>query len=206
MIEVSHLQRDALAEVINIGVGRAAASLSQIVRDEVELSAPTVLFLEPDEVDQALDGVEFDLLSVVSQDFSGPFDSRAMLVFPEKNALVIVGHMLGEMVPPEQLSEFEQEAMCEFGNIILNACISSLADLFAVEFEGTLPSYRHADRHTLQLLESSVGERPVVLVVQVDLKIRKQALQGHLIFMMSVTSLTELLDSIDRYLVRQGLL
>ena len=205
MIEISELQRDALAEIINIGVGRAAASLSQIVSDEVDLSAPTVLFLEPDEVDQALEGVEFDRLSVVSQDFTGPFDSRAMLVFPEKNALVIVGHMLGEMVPPEQLSEFEQEAMCEFGNIILNACISSLADLFAVEFEGTLPSYRHADRQTLHLLESSVGDRPVVLVVQVDLKIRKQALQGHLIFMMSVTSLQELLDSIDRYLVRQGL-
>lgn len=205
MIEVSELQRDALAEIINIGVGRAAASLSQIVRDEVELSAPTVLFLEPDEVDQALDGVECDQLSVVSQDFSGPFDSRAMLVFPEQNALVIVGHMLGEVVPPEQLSEFEQEAMCEFGNIILNACISSLADLFAVEFEGTLPSYQHADRQTLRLLESSVGDRPVVLVVQVDLKISKQALQGHLIFMMSVTSLTELLDSIDRYLARQGI-
>lgn len=205
MIEVSELQRDALAEIINIGVGRAAASLSQIVRDEVELSAPTVLFLEPAEVHQALAGVEFEQLSVVSQDFSGPFDSRAMLVFPEKNALVIVGHMLGEMVPPEQLSEFEQEAMCEFGNIILNACISSLADLFGVEFEGTLPSYRHADREALELLETRVGTTPVVLVVQVDLKIRKQALQGHLIFMMSVTSLKELLASIDRYLAQQGI-
>lgn len=205
MFEVSEMQRDALGEIFNIGVGRAAESLSMIVKEEIELSAPTVLLLSPDEVQSNLLGADMKQLSLVSQEFHGPFDARAMLVFPEKNALVIVGHMLGEAVPPEELSEYEQEAMCEVGNIILNACISALADLFGVEFEGTLPEYQYADRHTLDLIGSMDGDVPVVLVVQIDLIIKQQCVQGHLMFLLSVSSLQELMDSIDRFLSGQGI-
>ena len=205
MIQVSDLQCDALGEIFNIGVGRAAASLSQIVRDEIELSAPTIQFVAPSEVENVLMGREFDHLSMVSQEFAGPFQARAMLVFPEQNALLIVGQMLGGVVPPEQLGEFEQEAMCEVGNIILNACISALADLFRVEFEGSLPVYEHADRQSLDLFGNIRNDVPVILIVQIDLVIRQQSIQGHLMFLLSVSSLEELLRSINHYLETLGL-
>lgn len=204
MMEVTDLQRDALGEIFNIGVGRAAASLSLIVNDEIELSAPTVLLLSPAEVHQALSGAEFTRLSLVAQDFSGPFDARAMLIFPEKNALAIVGHMLGESVAPEQLSEFEQEALCEVGNIILNACISALADMFGIEFEGTLPQHQIADLRTLDLFGVRGTQTPLILVVQVNLTIRQECIHGHLLFLLSVTSLQGLLDCIDQFLAEQG--
>lgn len=203
MIEVSELQRDALAEIFNIGVGRAAASLSLIVNDEIDLSAPSVLFLPPAEVQRTLlGGTEMQTLSLVAQDFRGPFDARAMLLFPERNALIIVGHMLGQQVPPEQLSEFEQEAMCEVGNIILNACISALADLFGIEFEGGLPRHQSADAASFDLF--GVDQERVILVVQVDLHIHKERINGHMLFLLSVSSLRELLDCIDRFLAGQG--
>lgn len=201
MIEVSELQCDALSEIFNIGVGRAAASLSLIVNDEIDLSAPSVLFLPPAEVQRTLLGTEMQTLSLVAQDFRGPFDARAMLLFPERNALIIVGHMLGAQVPPEQLSEFEQEAMCEVGNIILNACISALADLFGVEFEGSLPRHQAADMGTLDLF--GADQDRVILVVQVDLQIHKEHINGHMLFLLSVSSLRELLDCIDRFLAGQ---
>lgn len=203
MIDVSELQRDALAEIFNIGVGRAASSLSQIVNDEIKLSAPSIMFLQPTEVRQTLGGTEMAHLSLVSQDFCGPFDARAILLFPEKNALVIVARMLGEMIPPEQLSEMEQEAMCEVGNIILNASISALADMFSVQFEGGLPQHRYADAQTLDLFGD--GSERVILVVQVDLTISQERINGHLLFLLSVSSLRELLDCIDRYLAAQGI-
>ena len=203
MIEVSELQRDALAEIFNIGVGRAASSLSLIVNDEIELSAPSVLFLRPADVQTSLLGTEMQHLSLVSQDFTGPFDAKAMLLFPERNALIIVAHMLGEQVPPEQLSELEQEAMCEVGNIILNACISALADLFKVEFDGGLPRHQFADTRLLDLF----GDDPehMILVVQVDLTISKERVNGHMLFLLSVSSLSELIVCIDRFLSSQGL-
>ncbi len=203
MIKVSELQRDALGEIFNIGVERAAASLSQIVRDEIKLSAPTIQLVVPSEVKRVLTGREFDHLSTVSQEFAGPFDARAMLVLPKQNALLIVSQMLEGVVPPEQLGEFEQETMCEAGNIILNACISALADLFRVEFQGSLPIYEN--RQSLDLLGNICDEVPIILVVQIDLVIRQQSIQGHLMFLLSVSSLDELLRSINRYLETFGL-
>lgn len=203
MFDLTELQRDALGELFNLGVGRAAHSLSLMVRDEVELSTPAVSLVLPDEVTTILLGSEFRQLSMVAIDFIGPFDARAILLFPERNALAIVSHMLDPGMSPEELSEFEQEAMCEIGNIILNACISSLADEFGVEFQGGLPEHYFSDTHSLPLFDNSSDH--VVLLLQIHLTMRQERIQGHLIFLLSVSSLNALLACVDAYLVRLGI-
>lgn len=200
---LTDLQQDALGEIFNIGVGRAAAGLSLIVEDEVMLSAPKVQLLPPAEVHQALLGQGFQYFSTVSQDFSGPFDAKAVLVFPEANALMIVSHMLGDGIPPDELSEYEQEAMCEVGNIILNACISALADLFKVNIEGSLPEHHFCNSESISFTGM---DQEVVLVLQVDMSICQEHIEGHLVFVLSVSSLEGLINYVDAYLREQGLI
>lgn len=202
-MSLNELQRDALGEIFNIGVGRAAASLSQIVSDEVLLSAPEVMVVHREQAAKVLLGAELNQFSTVSQNFSGPFDSQAMLVFPESNALEIVRLMVGPHMSIEELSEFEQEAMCEIGNIILNACMSSLADIFHIRFESTLPLHRFGDTYNLPILDGD--EEQMVLLLQVDMIISQQRIQGHILFLLSVPSMSALLEHIDRYLSAQGL-
>ena len=36
---------DVVAEVLNVGMGRAAASLSEMISEEISLSVPTVVFV-----------------------------------------------------------------------------------------------------------------------------------------------------------------
>jgi chemotaxis protein CheC len=203
MIELGEMQRDALGELFNLGVGRAAYSLSQMVRGEVELSAPAVSLVRPAEVAATLLGSEFKELSMVTIDFSGPFDAQTILLFPERNALAIVSHMLDPNMAPEELSEYEQEAMCEIGNIILNACISSLADEFEAEFQGGLPVHHFSDTDSLPLFDDS-GDQ-VILLLQIHLNMRLEQVQGHLLFLLSVNSLNSLLECVDRYLARIGM-
>lgn len=204
MGDLSALQRDALGELFNIGVGRAAHSLSQIVRDEVHLSAPQVALVSSSEVPTTLLGSEFTELSMVSIDFSGPFDAQAVLLFPERNALSIVSYMLDPSMLPEEMSEFEQEAMCEIGNIILNACISALADEFGVEFNGSLPTHHFSAPSALPLF--SEDDEQIILVLQIHLAIRQERIEGHLLFLLSVSSLQGLLACVDRYLARLGII
>jgi chemotaxis protein CheC len=203
MMELDELQSDALGEIFNIGVGRAASALSQIVNSEIELSAPQVKLAPISEVRQTLAANEFNHFSSVSQHFEGPFNAEAVLIFPETNALIIVSQMLGSHLSPEELSEYEQEAMCEVGNIILNACISVLADLFHVEFNGGLPAHRFGDRDSLgfDLDEDS----SYVLLLQISMKINQSNVEGHLLFLLGVKSLESLFACIDAYLVEQGL-
>jgi chemotaxis protein CheC len=203
MTPISELQRDALGEIFNLGVGRAAASLSQIVNDEVLLTAPEVRVISPAEVLNELSVNGSTRCSSVSQTFSGPFDANALLIFPENNALKIVGLMMGQYIPPDQLAEYEQETMCEVGNIILNACISALADMFGAEFESTLPVHRFGDYQSINLTDST--DRQVILLIQVDLIISSQKIYGHILYLLSVSSLNSLIASVDRYLKAHGL-
>jgi chemotaxis protein CheC len=202
--ELTDLQRDALGELFNLGVGRAAYSLSQMVRDEIELSAPVVSLIKPHEVSEALLGSEFRMLSMVAIDFTGPFNARSLLLFPERNALAIVSNMLDPEMTPEELSEFEQEAMCEIGNIILNACISALADEFGVQFQGGLPMHYFCDNNSLPILGDPESQR--ILVLQINLVMRQQRIQGHLLFLLSVSSLKSLIDCVDSYLAKHGMM
>lgn len=203
MTSLTELQSDALSEIFNIGVGRAASSLSLIVNDEVLLSAPAVKVVRREQAAQMLLGTEPCPFSAVSQNFSGPFEAQAMLIFRESNALEIVRLMVGAHLTIEELTEFEPETMCEIGNIILNACMSSLADLLRISFDGTLPVHRFGDAENLPILAGD--EDQMVLLLQVDMVIRQQHIQGHILFLLSVASMHSLLDCLDTYLREQGL-
>jgi len=204
--QLTELQCDAMKELFNLGVGRAAQSLSLMVHDEVELSTPDILLVQHNEVISTLLGSEFKQLSMVTIDFSGSFDATAILLFPERNALAIVSHMLDPHMLPEELSEFEQEAMCEIGNIILNACMSSLADEFQIEFEGGLPVHYFSDTDSLPLFGAKVEDEinQIVLLLQIHLSMRQEQIHGHLLFLLSVSSLNALLSCVDEYLARFG--
>ena len=54
MENLNELQLDALGEIFNIGVGRAASSLSLIVSDEVLLSAPRVQIVHREQAAEIL--------------------------------------------------------------------------------------------------------------------------------------------------------
>lgn len=200
---LDEMQHDALGEIFNIGVGRAASSLSLIVNDEVLLTAPEVTLVRIDQAAKLLQSAELQQFSSVSQTFSGPFEAQALLVFPEANALEIVRLMVGPHMSIEELAEFEQEAMCEIGNIILNACMSSLADIFRVSFNSTLPLHRFGNAENLPVLEGD--ENQMVLLLQVDMVISQQHIQGHILFLLSVSSMNSLLACLNTYLAAQGL-
>ncbi|RXZ36059.1 chemotaxis protein CheC [Oxalobacteraceae bacterium CAVE-383] len=197
---LSDLQLDALTEVFNIGAGRAAESLSEIVGDTVLLSVPSIEILENKDIDAARLGLENDEFAAVSQIFSGPFDAEGLLLFTETHALEIVREMMGSEIAIEDLPEFEQEAMCEVGNIILNACLSAMADIFGIQLDSGLPRYSQASPQWILRYVSYEMERDCLLVLHIDLKIEKRQTQGHLIFFLSTDSLNQLVEHVQRYL------
>lgn len=200
MTPLSELQLDALTEIFNIGAGRAAASLSEIVGDEVRLSVPRVQLYRPSEINADVLSLNSPRLGAVRQSFSGPFDADAMLLFTEDRALEIVHEMMGSQVGVEDVAEFEQEAMCELGNIILNACLSSMADILELTLDSSLPAYSvGATDMVLQQIVAK-NDQSLVLVLHIDLAIEKRHSQGCLVFLLSSSSLQQLVAHIDRFI------
>ncbi|EOA02152.1 CheC, inhibitor of MCP methylation [Herbaspirillum frisingense GSF30] len=198
---LSEIERDALTEIFNVGAGRAAQSLSEIVGDEVRLTVPSVEVLRTDAINEQLLPSIQGRFATVSQNFYGPFDAEAVLLFTEDRALAIVRDMMGSQMSLDQLAEFEREAMCELGNIILNACLSAMADMLEITLNSSLPQYvvSSPEEISSRLSEVQSDER-YVLVLHIDLVIEKHQTDGHLIFLLSSTSLHALVEHVQAYL------
>lgn len=195
-------QLDALTEIFNIGAGRAASSLSEIVGSEVLLSVPRVEFYRSRDINAQVLSLSSTRLGSVQQNFTGPFSMAASLLFTEERALEIVQEMLGSQVQREDLIEYEQEAMCEVGNIILNACLSAMADMLNVAFASTLPAY--SSDVTEVVIERIVSDidNPLMLVLHMNMVIEKRGSQGTLIFWLSSSSLEDLIAQLDEFIAR----
>ncbi|MFZ6870648.1 chemotaxis protein CheC [Undibacterium sp. Di27W] len=200
MNSLTELHLDALSEVFNVGAGRAAASLSDIVGEEVRLSVPSVEIRKSSEIDVSSMGLQSERFGAVHQTFSGSFEAEAILLFTEEHALEIVRDMMGSQISLEDLAEFEQEAMCELGNIILNACLSAMADMLNIPLNCSLPDYSVATTEEIFRRVSDDLDQPYVLLLHIDLAIERRHSEGHLIFLLSSTSLKDLIIQLERFL------
>ena len=212
MVELSELEHDALVEIFNIGVGQAAAAMSGIVGEEVTMSVPSITFLSRMEAAQLLEDAHRrsgigsgrdagERICGVSQHYEGAFQTEAILMFPEDKSLEIVRLMVGESVPLAELSEMEQEAMSEIGNIILNSCVGTLANIFQHELHGSLPVYQVGSSDEILDATGSRAET-VVMMLHIDFILEKHQIHGYVAFILDVTALHDLKDQIDRYLAR----
>ena len=203
MFNLSELENDALVEIFNIGVGQAAASMSAIVHEEVTMSVPSISFMHRAAAAVLLGRGDHEHARIcgVSQHYEGAFKTEAILMFPEDKSLEIVRLMVGEAVPLQELTEMEQEAMCEIGNIILNSCVGTLANIFQHELQGSLPVY-HVGTSDEILTASGSHSDTVVLMLHIDFILEKHQIHGYVAFILDISALHDLKDQINRYIAR----
>lgn len=196
---LTELQYDALVEIFNISIGRAAAAMSGIAEEEISLTVPTIEFASVERAGERLYGLSDRRICGITQHFDGPFATEGVLMFPEDKSLEIVRMMVGQSYSLEELSDLEQEAMAEVGNIILNACIGSIADITHGEFVSTLPVVKVGlGNDILKTGERSRDE--TVLLIFIDFIIASREIRGYMAFLMDVPSMRNLVASVDRFL------
>jgi len=203
MFNLTELENDALIEIFNIGVGQAASSMSAIVKEAVRMSVPSISFIPRTEAARLLgqaDGVA-ERICGVSQRYRGAFDTEAILMFPEDKSLEIVRLMVGEAVPLKELTEMEQEAMCEIGNIMLNSCVGTLANIFQRELQGSLPQY-HIGTSDEILTATGSQFNSVVLMLHIDFLLEKHQIHGYVAFVLDISALHDLKEQINLYIAR----
>lgn len=199
MLEFTDLERDALGEIFNIGVGQAAASLSQMLGDHIELSVPSFTFVSRIQAASALTQDAGKRICGISQYFQGIFDADAILMFPENKSLEIVRLLVGGDIPIEELTAMEQEALSEIGNIILNALIGTLGNIVNSEFHCTLPTYHFGTSGEI-LHTKSKNPDDMVLLLHIGLSLERHQIDGHIAFLLDVNSVQGLKDCIGRFL------
>jgi len=199
MVELTDFQQDAVAELLNIGMGQAAASLSEMVNQKVDLSIPKVEVMHRRHAVEHIRKSMGNEITAVKESFKGGFGGDAFLLFTESQSLEVVRELLKEDgLPLDILSEMEQEALTEVGNIILNACLGSLANIFEHNFHCDLPSYSQGACDIIFSPELTVERSAeVVLLVGMDFTLKNNNISGLLTLMMDVESMQALTELIN---------
>ena len=202
--ELSEIEKDALAEIGNIGVSRAAASLRQMVGEQVLLSVPAVNVVTRQTASRLAERGQTKLVAV-QQSFEGPFSGRALLIFPAAQSLELVRSIVGEGYSLEDVIDLEQEALAETGNIILNACLATIANILHHPMQMSLPSIIRGDGETLFDVRSASSNGNLVLFLYIDFTIKNRDIRGFIALLMDLPSITSLkrivhdfIDGIER--------
>jgi chemotaxis protein CheC len=188
-------QLDALAEFINVGVGRAAAALNELISSHVELSAPQIHVLTLDELPRALGGMGQETVSSVQMNFRGSLDGSAFLIFPQASALKLVTLLTGDESPADDLDTIRSGALTEVGNILINSVVGTLSNVLARPLHYSLPVY--AEEPVVGLLRAQhQEERPLILLAKTSFLTRQMQIEGNLLLLFEVRSFDSLLSAI----------
>jgi chemotaxis protein CheC len=198
--ELSEIEQDAIAEIANQGVSRAATSLRQLVGEQVLLSVPAVNIITRRAAATLVERGGAAALVAVQQSFDGPFSGRALLIFPQSQSLELVRSIVGPEHSLEDVIDLEEEALAETGNIILNACLATIANVLRRTMRMSLPSILRGDGDTLFDVKSEDGRSDLVLFLFIDFTIKKRDIQGFIALLMDLPSIHTLKQIVRDYI------
>ena len=204
-MELTPVQHDALIELLNIGFGRAAASLSELTGHRVILEVPQVSVHPIDELNDALRAVVADEVASVHQIFSGPVGGDALLILDHSAAGMLKELRTSEPPLPLSIDSSAREVLTEVGNILLNACLGTFGNILKVQVSFSVPHLNLDTLHHVMrsLLINREGLR-YALVVHAGFKLRDAEVRGYLVIVLSVASLDRLIRAVEDWEREQG--
>jgi len=204
-MQLTAAQQDALVELLNIGFGRAAASLSQLTGHRVLLDVPQVSLHAIDEVGDALERTVTGHVASVHQIFTGPVGGDALLILDESGAAILKELLTSEPALPLSIDASAREVITEVGNILLNACLGTFGNLLKVQVSFSVPHLSIANVAGLleSLLISHQGIR-YALIVHAGFRLRDTQVTGYLMIVLSVASLDRLIRAVEDWESAQG--
>jgi chemotaxis protein CheC len=200
-VYLNEMELDALTELVNLGVSNAASSLRELVRDEILLSVPKVTIVTREQAIANLGRRENNRLVAVRQDFEGDITGRALLIFPEAKSMELVRAIVGTDISLEDIMELEQEALAETGNILLNACLATMANNLQRTLKISLPEVVHGEGADLFDLNPGTDGGDV-LFIYINFSVRFRKIEGYLAMLLDLPSLATLKDLLGALIER----
>lgn len=193
-------QKDALGEFINIAFSRTASSLSEITGHRVLLDVPKVEVYPIEEVAPNLERFLPGEVASIHQPFDGAIAGDAFLILNYEGAVRLAGLLTDGDVPQVQLDESSREVLTEVGNILLNACLGMFGNVLRVRVNFSVPALHLESLNGLMdSLRQEQEDLQYAIIVYTSFRIRETAVTGYLVLVLSIVSLTRLVDEIERW-------
>ena len=191
-MNLDEFETDALNELFNIGLHRAAASLSELTGRRVEVELPRLWVCSIDELKDRLTEVISGDLATVHQFFGGPVAGDAVLLLEYEKAVMLADVLTGgEVALGGRLDQSAREVLAEIGNVVLSSCLGAFGNVLHVAVSFAVPRI-HVESLD-GMLRSVVIDRdqgiPYALVAATRFGLADLEISGYLIVVIGVRSL-----------------
>lgn len=132
------LEFDGLKEIMNIGGGNAATSISQMVNSKIDMKVPSVEILSYEDLYKRVIADDVEVHAILSR-FVGDFEGALLFVLSDAAADKLAGLMMGSDV--EGVSrEVKASAVSELTNIVANSFLRAIGTMLNIQLIASLPA------------------------------------------------------------------
>ncbi len=133
---LTELQHDTIKEIVNMGVGRGASMLGNMVNVEIRLSIPEVEIITQKKYAARLNKMEKSAeFHIVEMAFTGNYKGNIQLILGKEEARNIVSVLLST----EDVAEMVDNVVLEISNIILNSVMGTFSNVLGNVLNYSLP-------------------------------------------------------------------
>lgn len=191
-------QVDTITEIINIGVGKGSASLSQMIDGEILLNVPYVNVISFDDVLEEIQKLgKGDEVHSVEMRFSGEYEGSANVILPDDSSKLLASLLMHEDPESATISEMKDGLMIEVGNIILNGIMGSFGNILDAPLDYHMPKSYQGDVDGIysQLDKERYNK---VLVCHTNFAVRGKNISGDILIMYEMKSFDKLSNVLDK--------
>jgi chemotaxis protein CheC len=185
------VDHDALTELFNIGLHRAAASLSELTGQRIEVELPRLWVCPIEETHLRLRELIEGELATVHQIFMGSVTGDAILVLEYEAASRLAALLTqGDVAADGRLDQSAREVLTEVGNVILSSCLSAFGDMLRVSVTFSVPRI-HVESLEVMLrsLKVDSDELHYTLLAATRFQLTEGEVGGYLLIAVGIASL-----------------
>lgn len=186
---------DIIREIVNIGIGEAASSLSGLVNTRVVIRVPDVLIMNMEDVRKYIQ-TEGDSSGVyIAQEFSGRIRGKSLLFYSRDCALALLNLVSLDSVMTASLTESGIATLNEIGNIIMASCMSEIGNFIDGEIRFEIPetSVTLSDLYFGKML-SDFDRLEKAIILKNEMIIAEKNIQGYLFILLTFKDFNLVLD------------
>lgn len=136
---LTDMELDALKELGNIGTGHATTALAEMTGIRIAISVPEIGVMPITEI-PGLVGEE-EMMAGLFFELSGDTTDYIQLLFAQDSALALVDILMGrEVGSSTTLSEMDESALMEIGNILTSSFATAWADFLGISLITSPPT------------------------------------------------------------------
>jgi len=199
------VQLDTLRELINIGFGKAAVALSGITDCRIMLKVPDIRVMPLHEIPRTIhkESTPSQTCFAVEQTFAGGFSGSALLYIPESHVASLACGYAPEGAGTGETGYdriFKDDTATETGNIVMESCTGTLADLLDCHISFRPPRLVNPDSGPA-LMASRMGQEDTAgILCRTAYGFGQDEAPGFLFMALSGASIAWLRAALDNYL------